>query len=74
MADGVAQVLAAQGAARLPLLAVGVGAFLADDVARVVGLDLLEEAARGPLDPVAFPACAVAVVAGRAFGLVERWT
>ncbi len=74
IADGLAQVLAAQGGTPLPLLAAGLGAFLVPDVARLVGAALLEVTEWGALDPVALPAGAVAVLAAREAGLLERWT
>lgn len=73
IADGVAQVLSAQGAATLPLLPAGAGAFLVRDVARLMGLTVLDEAAWGPLDLVALPAGAVAVLTGRERGVLSRW-
>jgi probable H4MPT-linked C1 transfer pathway protein len=74
IADGLTQVLAAQGGAPIPLLAAGLGGFLVPDVARLVGTAVLEEPEWGAVDPVALPAGAVAVLAAREAGLLERWT
>jgi hypothetical protein len=74
IADGLSQVLSAQGAAAPPLLAAGAGAFLVHDVARLLDLTVLDGRAWGPVDPVALPAGAVALLTAREAGLLETWT